>query len=178
MRKFLLSFLTLLSFIYCPTSSVAQDLEDDGYNSQFVWGINKATNSGLIGGFVFRYSKALTENVYHSFGLEVVNIKHPKERRQQTLSGSAFILGKSNYLYDFRFQYGREWRLFRKAPQQGVQINFLASGGPSIGVVTPYYVEVSGGGDQGQRRIPYDPTVDLATIMGPEVCFRGFPNLL
>ncbi|WP_332919800.1 hypothetical protein [Persicobacter psychrovividus] len=161
-----------------PTLSNAQELDDDLYLSQFVWGVNKASNSGLIGGFMFRYSKMKNEKTYQSYGLEIVNIKHAKERRESTLTGSSYIFGKSNYLYNFRFQYGLERRLFRKAAQQGVQINFLTSIGPSIGLVTPYYIEVAGDDASGNRQQydPNNPAHQRGSILGPGGIFQGVPE--
>jgi hypothetical protein len=55
-----------------------------------------------------------------------------------------------------RLSYYREAILFKKAPQQGVQINLVGAIGPTIGFEAPYYVEV--GVDGGMLKEPYDHT--------------------
>ncbi|SHK61792.1 hypothetical protein SAMN04488028_106226 [Reichenbachiella agariperforans] len=123
----------------CLTASAQTDGNYE-YTKEFIWGINKNTNGGLIGGFMFRWSSARGEKKFRNIGFEFMNVKHPKESRI-TNGQSQFIYGKSNYLYSIRAQYGFDHLLFKKAPNKGVQINFNYSIGPTIGVIAPYYVE-------------------------------------
>jgi hypothetical protein len=138
--KFFIFFLTafFISFL-----SFSQNSADDfDYETQFVYGINLNTQSGLVGGFSFRYSKAINETMYHSFSLEVADVRHPKEqRRASRLTGEFFTPGKRNFLYVLRPQYGREWVLFRKAEERGIQVNAIGAIGPTIGVVAPYIID-------------------------------------
>lgn len=138
--------IAVLGLSLCGTRSLyAQEEEESDryeYNREYIWGISKNTNSGLIGGVAGKYSRKIGKGQFQSFGLEIVNVKNPKElRRVSTSSGNTFIAGKTNYLFSVRPQYGREWLVFRKAPQQGVQVNFILAGGPTFGVLTPYYVQ-------------------------------------
>lgn len=122
----------------------AQTQDSYEYQSEFVWGINKNTSGGLIGGFIFKTARKRTDRVLETYGQEVVNIKHPQELRTNSYyTGNFFIFGKNNYLYSFRFQYGRDLILFKKAPHQGVEIKAVGALGPSLGIVAPYYVEYS-----------------------------------
>lgn len=134
-----------LGLTLCNTSLLwAQEQESETYeyNREYIWGISKNTNSGLIAGVAGKYSRKIKDGQFQSFGLEIVNIKNPKElRRVSRTSGNTFVLGKLNYLFSVRPQYGREWVVFGKAPQQGVQVNFILAGGPTIGILTPYYVQ-------------------------------------
>ena len=131
------------SLLFVGTSpSFGQTLDSYEYNSEFIWGINKNSSGGLIGGFVFKKSRKLDDRLFETFGLEIMNVKHSQETRQPArASGNYFIFGKSNYLYSFRFQYGRDYILFDKAPQPGVEIKAVAAIGPSIGIVAFYYIE-------------------------------------
>ena len=154
-------------------SAFAQYGGDYEYSREFVWGITKATNSGLIGGLMVRHSRSLSEDVFHGFGLEIVNIKHPQEQKfVHRSTGSAWIFGKSNYLYSIRLSYGREKVLFRKAPQQGVQINARAMIGPTFGLEVPYYVEVADGNRT--KQVPYEEGLADDTIIGGGSFLRGF----
>jgi len=121
---------------------IAQTRDSYEYSSEFTWGINKNSSGGLIGGFTFKKAKKRNDRVLETYGLEIMNVKHPQEvRRNSAYTGNYFIYGKSNYLYALRLQYGRDLILFTKAPQQGVEIKAVFAAGPSIGIVAPYYIE-------------------------------------
>jgi hypothetical protein len=111
------------------------------YGREVAWGVTKATNSGLIGGFLGKMAIRKSDNSLHYFGVEIVNVKHPKEERYYSFTGNTYIYGKANYLYNLRTYYGRDFILFRKAPQQGVQVDGILAGGPTFGIVAPYYIE-------------------------------------
>lgn len=134
--------LIILLGILCPLLAVSQTQDSYSYNSEFTWGVNKNSSGGLIGGFTFKKARKRSDRIFETFGLEIMNVKHPQEvRRTSRYTGNYFIFGKSNYLYAFRFQYGRDIVLFTKAPQQGVEIKAVFAAGPSFGLVAPYYIE-------------------------------------
>lgn len=138
MKQVVLSF----CFLWIAGLSFGQTQDSYEYNSEFTWGINKNSAGGLIGGFTFKKARKLKDNTLESFGLEIMNVKNPHEARvTSAYTGNFFIYGKSNYLYSFRFQYGRDYILFTKAPQQGVEIKLVGALGPSLGIVAPYYIE-------------------------------------
>ncbi len=123
-------------------TAASQTKDSYDYNSEFCWGINKNTSGGLIGGFTFKKAKKINETLLETWGVEIMNVKHPQEvKRNADATGNPFIFGKSNYLYALRLQYGRDMILFKKAPQQGVEIKLVTAIGPSIGIVAPYYIE-------------------------------------
>jgi diaminopimelate decarboxylase len=72
------------------------------YSVETVWGVTKATNSGLIGGFMFKYARKLKDNQFHGGIIEIVNVKHPQEQRIYSEPGNTFIWGKQHYLYSIR----------------------------------------------------------------------------
>ena len=164
----------------CCTSTLLWAQQQDEvyeYNREYIWGISKNTNSGLIAGAAGKYSRKIGDGQFQSFGLEIVNVKNPKELRQVSrASGNTFILGKTNYLFSVRPQYGREWLMFRKAPQQGVQVNFILAGGPTLGVVMPYYVQYAINNSR-TVIIPYTadpPNNEISRIVGSGPFLRGF----
>ncbi|HEY9489753.1 MAG TPA: hypothetical protein VIQ51_15540 [Chryseosolibacter sp.] len=167
-------FAVLICCVFAlPVNAQTQDSYD--YQSEFTWGINKNTHGGLIGGFMFKKARKLNDRVLETYGLEIMNVKHPLEQRHNSQStGNLFIYGKSNYLYALRFQYGRDLILFKKAPQQGVEIKAVFAVGPSVGVVAPYYVET--GADAGGMvtiRKQYNPSIRPEEIYGPGRLFEG-----
>ncbi len=170
MNRKVLTFLLVLTCL--SFYSRGQSSGDYEYSREFVWGITKATNSGLIGGLMFRYSRVLQDENFHGLSLEFVNVKHPQEQKVMRPNfGNTWILGKGNHLYSIRLSYSRERILFRKAPQQGIQINALAMLGPTIGLEAPYYVQVADGSG-GSTQQPYDPALEGA-IFGSGSFLKG-----
>ncbi|WP_291725336.1 hypothetical protein [Bernardetia sp.] len=151
--------LLLLALLFSFSSFSQNNTDDFSYETQFVYGLNLNTQSGLIGGFAFRYSKAITETMYHSFSLELVDVRHPKEqRRASRITGEFFTPGKRNFLYVLRPQYGREFVLFRKAEERGIQVNAIGAIGPTIGIVAPYIIDYQFANET-IRTEQYDPEV-------------------
>jgi hypothetical protein len=172
------SFFIILIISLCSYPVLAQEEEDEEYRSEIVYGLNFNTNGGIIGGAIFKYSQAVSSSMYQTFGVEVVNVKHPKELRLSNQQASGFIPGKQNYLFAVRPQYGRELVLFRKAPDEGVQINAVAAAGPTLGLVKPYYILYSYSSTD-VRSEGYDPGrhTDLGRIIGNGSIFEGFDEI-
>lgn len=175
--KQIVFYFFLVLCLYDPGSTLfAQTQDSYDYNSEFTWGISKNSYGGLIGGFVFKKARRIEKKTFETFGLEVMNVKNPHEvRTQAPSSGNYFIYGKSNYLYALRFQYGRDIILFTKGPQQGVEVKAVFAVGPSIGIVTPYYVQVDPTGGQGYytTNVPYTPDISYGEIQGTGTLFEG-----
>ncbi len=174
--KFWARFACFLTVLWGVSAAVrAQDDNVYEYNQEYIWGVSKNSNSGLIGGVAGKYSRQVSEGKFQSFGLEIVNVKNPKELRiPSRATGNTYLFGKTNYLFSVRPQYGREWVVFKKAPQQGVQVNFIVAGGPTLGLLTPYYVQY--GRD---RRIEVIPARDIVkqgntgSVIGSGPFLRG-----
>jgi len=176
--------LTLI-FLICSgltLSALAQTKDSYDYNSEFTWGINKNTSGGLIGGFTFKKARKINDNLLESYGLEIMNVKHPQEvRRNAEATGNPFIYGKSNYLYALRLQYGRDLIVFKKAPQQGVEIKLVTAVGPSIGILAPYYIERKITPDNfyitvNEQYDPNNPYHTFDNILGTGNLFQGIGN--
>ena len=127
--------------LYFSAYAQREDAGDYEYDREVLFGVNKNTNGGLIGGFVLKMGFRIDDTNFQFFGLDLVNVKDPKEVRYNTVLGNSYIFGKSNYLYSIRPYYGRELIVFKKAPQQGVQVSLLGAVGPSIGIIAPYFIE-------------------------------------
>ncbi|MBS1680595.1 MAG: hypothetical protein JST48_02690 [Bacteroidetes bacterium] len=177
MSNILLAVFILFSVIVLP----AQTQDSYAYNSEFTWGINKNSFGGLIGGFTFKSARRINKNMFETFGLEIMNVKNPHEvRLQSSSSGNYFLFGKTHYLYALRTQYGRDIILFTKGPQQGVEVKAVFAAGPTIGIVAPYYVQIS------DPSSPYYNTVNVPytgpndqpfnNIQGSGSLFQGIGN--
>lgn len=170
--KYLLSF-----FFFLYTAFAFGQREDAGdyqYDREVLFGINKNTNGGLIGGFSFKMGFRIDETNFQFVGLDLANVKNPKEERYPTILGNSFIFGKSNYLYAIRPYYGRELILFKKAPQQGAQVSLLGAIGPSLGIIAPYYIEYAISRTETVRQ-QFNPEVHQSrfNILGAGRLFEG-----
>jgi hypothetical protein len=166
----------LLLFCFSPFLSGTVNAQFTGnyeYSNEKIWGITKATNSGLIGGFMFKYATELKkDDRFHGGMIELVNIKHPQEQRVYSQSGNTFIWGKEHYLYSIRLSYLRQITFFKKAAQQGVQVSGIIALGPTLGLEAPYYVEVKQGNTTVKE--PYDPNKhQYVEIIGTGNIFQG-----
>lgn len=160
-----------------PLVGMSQTQDSYSYQSEFTWGVNKNSAGGFIGGFTFKKARKKSDRVFETFGVEIMNVKHPQEvRRTSRFTGNFFIFGKSNYLYALRLQYGRDFVLFTKAPQQGVEIKAVFAAGPSIGIVAPYYIERAIDNifvTAHEQYNPNDPNHAFNNILGTGNLFEG-----
>lgn len=168
MKKTALLFSFLLT---CALAGAQPVVGDDDYETEITWGVNKNTTGGLIGGVVFKLARRSGENLFTIYGLELMNVKHPKEQRYPSqTSGTIFVWGKENYLYSIRGIYGKERLIFKKAPQQGVQISGIVGAGPTLGIIAPYYILYNG------KYVPYSAEKHgngFGSIQGAGKLFQG-----
>lgn len=140
MRLLLISFFSLLITFSWGQSSVEK--EDFDLHKELSFGINFNTNAGFLGGFGVRYAIPQNNNFFHLVSAEIVNVKHKKEAQfASAITSSSFIPEKLNYLFSLRTSYGREYVLFQKYPEAGVRVTGIFAGGPTFGLLKPYYVE-------------------------------------
>ncbi|WP_025764767.1 hypothetical protein [Dyadobacter tibetensis] len=147
-------------------------------------GLTTNTNSGILGGAVFRQSSALNSNFmgknqYRYLAVELVNVKHPKELSEQDfVTGKRLVFGKQNYLFVLRPEYGREITLFNRHEDEGISISAILAAGPSLGIEKPYMIQYK---DTDGRIITaaFDPvkhtsSSQSAGIVGAGSFFQGF----
>ncbi len=136
-------FIFFLLFIVWATNLFGQAETDFlSYKRQLTIGIQLNTVGDLPGGFNLKYSWRNTYKMYHTLSLDIMNIRNPKEFRVPTdsIRSNTYITGKRNYLYSVRLMYGPEFILFRSHKEEGIQLSLLLAGGPSFGLLKPYYV--------------------------------------
>ena len=115
--------------------------DEQSYNKEFVFGINFNTQGGLLGGASIRSARVLDDRNLRFWMLEGVMLKNAKEQRvTNRYVGGSYIASKTNYGFVLRSSFGLQRVLFRKAADAGVQVNVLASAGPSLGLLMPYYI--------------------------------------
>lgn len=173
-------FAIFMPLILCMQVSVfSQKAHNYDYYKEIIGGANFNTNGGIIGGAMFKLSWHRDKNRYHSLGIEVGNVKHPKEVRLTSFStGSSFIAWKQHYLFPLRFNYGRDFILFNRAPEEGVQINGTLAAGPTIGFLKPYYI-LFGTNANNAQNVAFDPDLHSSTsnVHGAGSFLSGFDEM-
>ena len=88
-----LNFLIPLFFLLLANTAFAQreDVGNYEYDREYLLGINKNTNGGLIGGVALKVGSRIDDSQFAYFGLELANVKHPKEVRYTTVTGNNYI---------------------------------------------------------------------------------------
>ncbi|WP_461095673.1 hypothetical protein [Spirosoma luteolum] len=180
---FTVTGLVLLSCLLGSGNALAQTSEpdDDNYQRTTTFGVTTNTNSGILGGLSFRQTRRLPGDLFglpqaRYLSVEVVNVKHPKEiQTTSNFASSRYILGKENYLFAVRGQYGREIALFQRSGDDGMTVNGIVAAGPTLGIIKPYYVNVQ----EGNRTVsvPYSSLTQAGAIgapIGPGGFFQGF----
>jgi hypothetical protein len=121
---------------------MAQTNDVSNGTNQNILGINFNTNAGLLGGFFYRNTSSKdSKYLFRNLGIELVEVKHPKEVKQTSAYGNTYIYGKVNDFYVLRPQAGLEVLLFSKGADDGIQIHGILMGGISIGILKPYVVQ-------------------------------------
>ncbi len=178
-----LSILFLLfsihTFAQRKASSPAPKKTSEDYK-MLAYGATTNTNAGLLGGFVVRHSSAIGSQkgylLHRYVAIEAINIKHPKEKSEQTSIANRFIYGKVNYLFSVRPQYGREIVYFKKNGEDGIGISLILAGGPSIGIQKPYYIKYDRTGRGQIEIVQFDPNIhkELTRIQGSAGILQDF----
>jgi hypothetical protein len=131
-------------FIFIAFTTNAQSVFEDDFTKEYTFGINLNTNGGFPSGISFKYGK-ITDNarVNTTYSIELVGVRHPQEYKfsgVNFINSQSFVRAKQNYLHTLRLQFGKDGILFRKAAQEGVQVNVVVAGGLSLGFLKPYMI--------------------------------------
>jgi hypothetical protein len=182
LQTFLVFLFTLfLSISLCKAQVVQEDFAEDeafAYKAELTGGVLMSTNGGIPGGIRVKYAWLRKKNnkQFNCLSLDIVNIRHPKEYRTPSDSGNGYyIYNKTNFLFIVRPNYGREFLLFRKSSEEGLELKLVTSVGPSIGLVKPYYILVSNGNGS-STPVHYVPGVRADQILGNSF-FSGFDQM-
>ena len=119
--------------------------EEEGviaYRKQTVFGA-KLTNDGY-GAFLEIGRSQSVKNAW-LFQLDIAERKHPKESKQalQGLPTSPFIFGKINFFYPIKLGVQKQFLLGNKSNKNGVSVTANVGGGLVLGLLRPYYLEVT-----------------------------------
>lgn len=146
----LILFLPLLAWAQPATpriKSLGEEAKGIVYSKEFVVQFQLHTQ-GLGAGVQFGHLATYYRTRFFSFDL--AEIKHPKEFRQsfdfRTPSAGrisrSFVYGKQNSLFVLHGAFGEKRYFSDKALNRGLAIGVSYSGGPALGLLKPYHLDI------------------------------------
>ena len=165
--------------------------EEEGaliYQKQSLFGI-KLYSDGWAALFEKGYMK--TVNKTNIFSIEFGERKHRKEEKvSKFISGTPFlgnslIYGKQNNFYFLKLGAGQSYLLGGKGNRNGVAVSAIYNGGVSVGMLKPYYLDVTDPISNEALTIRYmndgsrndSLFLDPQTINGGAGVFKGFNKM-
>jgi len=95
-------------------------------------------------GVSYRFARRVNLLKKNLIEAEFSLVKHPKEESVNSPlfpSNKSFVFGKQNNFFTLRIGVGQQREIFSKADVGSIAIRVMASGGASIGILKPYYIE-------------------------------------
>ena len=120
-------------------------MEEEGdliFNKHNIFGFRLATDGY---GIFFEKGKFKTPSKTFLLQFELNEKKSPKEKRLTTgdvFSSSSVVAFKLNNFYSFKVAVGEEKLIGGKGNKNGVAVTWLYTGGLSLGLLKPYYINV------------------------------------
>jgi hypothetical protein len=90
----------------------------------------------------YRYGKRVDARNKRLFEVDFAYMKHPKESKSYSVTGSRFVYGKKNLAFNTRLAYGRQHEMFSKHDAGGIAIRYFYSYGPAIVLLKPIYYTI------------------------------------
>lgn len=188
------SKLYIFSLLFCiPSLGIAQissnpnEYKEDKpllYKHEYNIGFMPHTSGW---GFNFKRQWHLTGYKKRMMEYDFTVMKHPKEVRSLNPyfeNTKSFIYGKLNYVMVLRGGYGFQKVLFGKADRGAVEVRMVYSGGASLGLAKPIYLEILKQDPNGSpfeyftQTEKYNPEVhQLSDIFGRSSFFKGFSEI-
>jgi len=144
MKRFLIFvFILIAHYSFGQTNPFEYEEEKPPLmKNEFTFGVNVHTAGW---GITTRRSKNKTWDKKRVLELEIVNMKHPKEVRSVNPyfdNAKSFFYGKMNTMTVIRTAIGRQNVMFSKAEKGGVEVRLHYSGGMSLALVKPVYLNI------------------------------------
>lgn len=149
--------------------------EEEGviaYRKHNVFGF-KLTNDGY--GFFYEHGRAQSIKKALLFQIDFAERKDPKEKKQTNVfaPSSPLIYGKINYFYPLKLGVQQQLLFGNKSNKNGVAVTGNFGGGLSLGLLRPYYLEITDvdsiTGTTNRRAIKYDSPDSTTFIDGQKL---------
>ncbi|MEN0007016.1 MAG: hypothetical protein AAF798_22890 [Bacteroidota bacterium] len=148
----------VFSLLLLATWGLAQQTLDGGknyyneqkgiiYDKEFTVDLKLHTHGYALG---VNIAKIKTYYLTQFYNIEFGELKHPREFRQSfdfqvpstNQVSRAFVFGKQNNFFVLRGGFGEKRYFSEKAKRKGLAVGISYSGGPSIGFLKPYYLDL------------------------------------
>lgn len=141
------------------------------YSKQSIFGIQLRTNGY---GVFYELGKMKSNRKTTTYRIDIAETKDHKEEKLlgSSFFGNSFIFGKINYFYPVTLGMGQQYMLGQKGNKNGVAVSAVYSGGVSLGLLRPYYIQVDDPANQVNKTIKYTPE-DSALFLGPTITGGG-----
>lgn len=145
------------------------------YRNHHILGI-EAKSLGY--GFFYEYGQMKSQRKTNLFRLDLTEIKDRKEDKVQNTAngfiffGNPYIYGKVNNFYQASLGFGQQVVLGQKGNKNGVSVTGIYSGGLSLGLLRPYYLQVLDPVTNQEKFIKYSPA-DSALFLGNTILGGG-----
>ena len=147
--------------------------EEEGnlsYRKQKVVGLELRTN-----GYGAFYEMGIRRSPRYTtiYSLELSEIKHRKEDKvggAENFFSNSFVYGKLNNFYQAKLGFGQQYILGQKGNKNGVAVTASLSGGLSMGLLKPYYLQVVDSVGK-ERSVSYD--MDSTAFLDPSSIIGG-----
>jgi hypothetical protein len=142
MMKTCFGLLLLFLLPALATGQVAPEPVNINYFKYFTVGGGAHNLGWFVSG---RYGLSKTKNSDLIYEFDLWRTKHPKEVRvqnQQFVNPKSYTYGKLNDMYNTHFGIGTQRVIFDKGEKRGVEVRYHLSGGASMAVLIPVYLEV------------------------------------
>lgn len=142
-KKLLISILVLAPMLLLAQLETSADWKRQIYDREYTFGLVGHT---MGYGIDFRYLKF--QDAFNKRGLEFefTKLRHPKENTRSPdrsfSNAKGYVFDRENSFFTLRGGYIYEKILFDKTDQGTVAISYILSGGISLGLLKPIYVEV------------------------------------
>ncbi|TAD84857.1 MAG: hypothetical protein EAY75_12345 [Bacteroidetes bacterium] len=165
--------------------------EEEGaliYEKQNIYG-GRLYNDGW--GVFYEKGIHKTVNVTNLFSLEIGERKSPKEQRITKTNGTGFFLnrpliyGKQNNFYFMKLGVGQSYLIGGKGNRNGVAVSAVYAGGVSLGLLKPYYVDITDPLNRADNSIRWQGNnsrndslfLDPAALEGGSGVLKGFGEI-
>lgn len=156
-------------------------LEEEGiptFHKQNVFGAKLNTDGW---GLSYEFGKAKTPRRAMIYQLEFNDKRHRKESRNTkgvnaggfVFFGNPYVFGKQNSFYQVKLSAGQQTMLGGKGNKNGVAVYGIITGGVSLGLQRPYYVEIDEFRNGQTRFIKYDSPDSLLFLQDPVIMGGG-----
>ena len=116
--------------------------------------------------------------MFETYGLEIINVKHPQEVRKTSQISGNFLFTEKQHLYAIRLQYGRDFLLFQKGTLTRRWDKGVWQWGQPL-VWWPHIIERSldrGGLATKEQYDPKNPAHEYGDILGNGEFFTALGN--